>query len=67
VRGACATAAAALVRPQGLVHEFYPPEGAAAGAQQQEPWQLTLINGLWSLLLALGLLLSCLQVLQARR
>lgn len=61
---------------QGIVHEFYPAEviGAsppaastsAAAQPSSEPWTLTLINGLWSLLLSLGLLLSCLKVLQAR-
>jgi hypothetical protein len=47
---------------QGIVHEFYPLEAISP----QEPWLLTLINGLWSLLLSLGLLLSCLGILKAR-
>lgn len=47
---------------QGIVREFYPSEAISP----QEPWLLTLINGLWSLLLSLGLLLSCLAILKAR-
>lgn len=45
------------------MHEFYPADPAPAAA---EPWTLTLINGLWSLLLSLALLLSCLHILKAR-
>lgn len=48
---------------QGIVHEFYPAEPPPAVA---EPWTLTLINGLWSLLLSLALLFSCLHILKAR-
>lgn len=44
------------------MHEFEPAPLTSPG----EPWQLTLINGLWSLLLSLALLLSCIQILKAR-
>lgn len=47
---------------QGIVYEFYPAEGTNVN----EPWPLTLINGLWSLLLSLALLFSCLAILKAR-
>jgi hypothetical protein len=47
---------------QGIVHEFYPSDSTSTA----EPWPMTLINGLWSLLLSLALLFSCLGILTAR-
>lgn len=44
------------------MHEFYPLESVSTA----EPWPMTLINGLWSLLLSMALLLTCLGILKAR-
>jgi hypothetical protein len=56
-----------VITLQGIVHEFQPgPEAAAAAADPAAASYLLLINGLWGLLLAAGVLLSSLQVLQAR-
>lgn len=69
----------ARVLLQGMALEFKPAEtahaadaAAAAGAATAEPAAgaasyLTLINGLWGLLLAFGMLLTSLKVLRARR
>jgi hypothetical protein len=52
----------AALRMQGIVREFYPSESIST----VEPWPMTFINGLWSLLLSLALLVSCLSILSAR-
>jgi hypothetical protein len=51
---------------QGIVHEFQPGPEAAAATDPAAASYLLLINGLWGLLLAAGVLLSSLKVLQAR-
>jgi hypothetical protein len=57
-----------VITLQGIVHEFQPaPEAAAAAATDPAAASyLLLINGLWGLLLAAGVLLSSLKLLQAR-
>jgi hypothetical protein len=56
----------AVATLQGIVHEFQPaPETAAAASDPAAGSYLLLINGLWGLLLAAGVLLSSLKVRQA--
>lgn len=52
---------------KGLIDEFKDPKGDGQPSDSSTTSDLNLINGLWSLILAIGLLFSCLKVIHARQ